>query len=150
MKILLDTNILIRVLNSNHRDNLEIREALELLVLNEHELALVPQNLYEYFVVATRPVSANSFGLNSVDANYNIDRAIALFHLMLDERGIFGHWKSLVSTFSVIGKTGHDARLVAAMIRHGVSHLITFNTTDFSRFTMIKASTPRDVIANPF
>ncbi len=147
--MLLDTNVLLRVLNSSHPDYLLIRQALDELVAAQHDLVVVPRNLYEYWVVATRPVSVNGFGLTSVEANLNIDRAIAIFHLLMDERGIFLPWKSLVSTCSVTGKNGHDARLVAAMVRHGVSHLITFNTSDFEKYPMIKAVTPNNVISNP-
>lgn len=111
MKILLDTNVLLRVLNSSHPDNLVIRQALDVLIMSHHDLVLVPQNLYEYWVVATRPVSVNGFGLSSADASLNVDRAIALFQWLFDERGIFLPWKSLVSTYSVAGKNGHDARL---------------------------------------
>lgn len=32
------------------------------------------------------------------------------------------------------GKNAHDARLVAAMVRHGLTHILTFNAQDFSRY----------------
>jgi hypothetical protein len=89
MKVLLDTNVLLRGLNSSHPDHLLIRQSLEELFVAQHDLVVVPQILYEYWVVATRPVSVNGFGLTSDEANANVDRAIGLFHLLLDERGIF-------------------------------------------------------------
>jgi predicted nucleic acid-binding protein len=39
----------------------------------------------------------------------------------------------------VSGKQAHDARIVAAMKVHGVTHLLTFNTDDFKRYTDIAA-----------
>ncbi len=43
---------------------------------------------------------------------------ISAFRLLLDERGIFQHWRSIVKGNRVKGKPTHDARLVAAMERH--------------------------------
>ena len=49
----------------------------------------------------------------------------------------------------VIGKNAHDARLVAAMRVHGVTHLLTFNDQDFARYTGITVLTPAAVFAPP-
>jgi len=38
----------------------------------------------------------------------------------------------------VVGKAAHDARLVAAMNRHALSHLLTFNVSDFKRYPAIQ------------
>ena len=37
--------------------------------------------------------------------------------------------------YEVLGVQVHDARLVAAMIAHNVTHILTFNVTDFARYT---------------
>jgi predicted nucleic acid-binding protein len=42
----------------------------------------------------------------------------------------------------VKGKNAHDARLVAAMVRHGLTHILTFNAQDFSRYRGITIMTP--------
>jgi predicted nucleic acid-binding protein len=39
----------------------------------------------------------------------------------------------------------HDARIVAAMLSHRVTHLLTFNTADFKRYTEITTINPREV-----
>lgn len=54
-------------------------------------------------------------------------------------------WLHLVSTYRVIGRRVHDARIVAAMIVHGVTHLLTFNRDDFRQFPMIVVVTPNDL-----
>ncbi|HUY34503.1 MAG TPA: hypothetical protein VMV69_17290 [Pirellulales bacterium] len=46
----------------------------------------------------------------------------------------------------VKGKNAHDARLVAAMQRHGLTDLLSFNKPDFTRFTAINAFTPAEVL----
>ena len=38
----------------------------------------------------------------------------------------------VVVDYDVKGKNAHDARLVAAMLRQDVSHLLTFNDQDFA------------------
>jgi hypothetical protein len=46
----------------------------------------------------------------------------------------------------VQGKQAHDARLVAAMQRHGPSHLLTFNTADFQRYTGLGLFAPHAIV----
>jgi len=43
----------------------------------------------------------------------------------------------------------HDARLVALMQVHGISHVFTLNPSDFARYSGITALTPANVIASP-
>jgi predicted nucleic acid-binding protein len=63
-------------------------------------------------------------------------------HLFRDERAIFDRWRQLVEQHEVQGKSGHDTRLVAAMNRHRLSYLLTFNHSDFKRFKEITAVHP--------
>ena len=84
----------------------------------------------------------NGLGLSVAEARTAVDEFILTFLLLRDERGIFNYWIDLVTVNSVAGKVGHDARLVAAMSRHGISHLKTFNGADFARFNAIAALSP--------
>jgi predicted nucleic acid-binding protein len=59
---------------------------------------------------------------------------------------VFSYWRDLVATNDVKGKNAHDARLVAAMQRHGLTDLLSFNKPDFARFTAINAFTPAEVL----
>ena len=52
---------------------------------------------------------------------------------------------SIVDQHKVIGRQAHDARLVAAMKVHNVTHLLTFNPDDFKRFSEITVVNPQDV-----
>jgi predicted nucleic acid-binding protein len=45
----------------------------------------------------------------------------------------------------VAGKQAHDAHLVAAMLVHGVTHLLTFNTNDFKRFSEVMVVNPQNI-----
>jgi len=103
--------------------------------------------LYEYWVVATRPSENNGLGMTVANADAAISQWIAVFRLLLDERGIFDFWRELVATYDVKGKNAHDARRVAAMQRHGLTDLLSFNKPDFTRFAAINTYTPADVLA---
>jgi hypothetical protein len=46
-----------------------------------------------------------------------------------------------------MGKPAHDARLVAAMERHGLTHLLTFNLVDFQRYAGLELLDPHQVAA---
>jgi predicted nucleic acid-binding protein len=70
-----------------------------------------------------------------------------LFAFLQDERAIFPKWKELVARYDVKGKPAHDARLVAAMLRHGLSHLLTFNDADYKRFPAITVIPPGALIS---
>ena len=70
-----------------------------------------------------------------------------IFSLILDVPAIYAEWRSLVSQHAVLGKKAHDARIVAAMQVHNVSHLLTFNGDDFKRFQgIIIVIEPNDLI----
>ena len=78
-----------------------------------------------------------------------IDRVLAQFPLLDDTPAVFVHWLDLVSTHRVIGRRVHDARLVAVMLVHGISHLLTFNRDDFRQFSEIVIVEPAQVVPPP-
>lgn len=54
MKILLDTNVLLRLEDLDHGQHSQARSAIDILYANGHELVLVPQVIYECWVVTPR------------------------------------------------------------------------------------------------
>jgi hypothetical protein len=64
-----------------------------------------------------------------------------------DSERVHKEWRRLVVTHSVAGVQVHDARLVAAMLVHGVSRLLTLNDRDFSRYPGIEALHPLAVVS---
>lgn len=147
MRVLLDTNVLLRMEEQGHALHQQAVSAIDTLDKQGHECVLVPQVLYEYWGVATRPVNVNGLGMNSTTAEAAMKEWASTFRLLLDERGIFRLWRDLVTTFQVHGKNAHDARLVAAMQRHSLTHLLSFNKPDFSRFSAIQVFTPEELLA---
>jgi predicted nucleic acid-binding protein len=146
VRILLDTNVVLRLSDAGQAMHDQAMAAVDWLDANGHECVIVPQVLYEYWVVATRPAQQNGLGMSVVDADLAISQWITVFRLLRDERGIFTFWRELVATNGVKGKTAHDARLVAAMLRHGLTDLLSFNKPDFARFTAIATYTPAEVL----
>jgi predicted nucleic acid-binding protein len=143
--ILLDTNVLARAAQPGHSQYPLAVTAVEVLCLQNETLCLVPQVLYEYWVIATRPVAQNGLGMTAAEAAADLAAIVQRMHIYRDERAIFDGWQKLVAQYQVLGKNAHDARLVAAMQRHGIARILTFNTSDFSRFSGIQILDPRQV-----
>lgn len=144
MRVLLDTNIIIRAAQPNQPFWPDINQALTALIADGCSLCVVPQNIYEFWVVATRPEAQNGFGLSPSDTKVLVDGTLGMRTLLKDERGIFDLWRSLVDRYAVEGKSAHDTHLVAAMQRHSIANLLTNNKSDFARFP-ITALTPHEV-----
>jgi hypothetical protein len=113
----------------------------------QHQLRTVPQVLYEYWVVVTRPKHSNGLGFSIDDAEIMLNDLKELFPPYRDERGILEPWEQLIVRHKCHGKVAHDTRLVAAMIRHGVTHLLTFNQKHFIRFPEVNAVNPEKLLA---
>lgn len=148
MRILIDTNVLLRLLQKTEPHHSQADAALYALRSRGDEPCVVVQVIYEFWSVCTRPVASKSgLGLTVTDTASRVRRLQELFPLYRDERAIFDHWEELVTRHEVKGKNAHDARLVAAMLHHRLTHLLTFNNSDFKRFTEITVLTPSEVAA---
>lgn len=147
MRILTDTNILLRLTQQTNPDHQRADGALDALRSRDDEPCIVPQIIYEYWTVCTRPIEQNGLGMTVTDTASKMWGLQQLFPLYRDERAIFDHWEQLVTRHEVKGKNAHDARLVAAMLHDGLTHLLTFNDSDFKRFTEITVLTPSEVAA---
>src|SRR5690349_15514283 len=139
MNVLLDTNILGRMVEVGHAQHRLAADAVAAITARGDSPCLVPQVLYEFWVVATRPTTANGLGLPPSQAAIEVARLKALFPLLPDTPAVYPEWERLVTTYQVAGRSAHDARLVAAMAVHGLTHVLSFNTADFARYRGITA-----------
>lgn len=57
--------------------------------------------------------------------------------MLIETEEVYREWKRLIVKYQVSGVQVHDARIVAAMIVHGISRLLTFNEEDFARYADI-------------
>lgn len=103
------------------------------------------QNLAEFWNVSTRPRERNGFGLTVDETETNAQQIERSFTLLADNEAVYREWRRLVVQYRVSGVQVHDARLAAAMYAHGLTHILTFNTPDFSRFVGITAIHPTGV-----
>jgi predicted nucleic acid-binding protein len=144
--VLIDTSTLLRTLQPSHPQRETARFAIKALAARGRELHIVPQNLTELWVVATRPVSQNGLGLSIIEATSELMRLKRMFPLLPDSPAIYPVWENLVIEYKVSGKPAHDSRLVAAMQVHGLTSILTFDRTGFSRYAGIEVVHPADAV----
>lgn len=145
--MLIDTSTLLRTLQPSHPQRETARAAIKVLTARGRDLHIVPQNLVELWVVATRPVAQNGLGLSTAEAATELMRLKSMFPLLPDTPAIYPVWERLVIQYRVSGKPAHDARLVAAMHVHGLTTILTFDRTGFSRYAGIEVLHPADAAA---
>ncbi|MEW6125702.1 MAG: type II toxin-antitoxin system VapC family toxin [Acidobacteriota bacterium] len=145
MSYALDTNVLARSIEASHPMHGIAKQSVGTLLSRGEEIFVLAQNLYEFWAIATRPQKANGLGLTADEARLHLEKFTTVFFLKPDVPAIYNEWKLLVSQHQVLGKPSPDARIAAAMKVHTISHLLTFNTDDFKRFTEITSVNPADI-----
>lgn len=145
MACLLDTNVLLRILQPHHPHHPIAVAAVETLKAQGERLCISPQNLVEVWSVVTRPTQVNGFGWSPGQAAMEVARIQGFFELLQDDPRIHPAWLRLVSQYGVSGRQVHDARLAAVVLVFGVNQILTFNTIDFSRYPGVNAVHPSAV-----
>src|SRR5215203_2205911 len=110
MSILVDTNILTRSFQPPGPQFMAATAAVRELNRRGERLCVVPQVLYEFWTVCTRPAGQNGIGMSTRDAQLEQDRILSLFSLLPDTPSVFPEWQRLVVQHDVKGKNAHDAR----------------------------------------
>lgn len=146
MSFLLDSNILVRLSQTESPHYPIARKAIINLRLASEDIYIVPQNIIEYWSVATRATQSNGLGLTIAEAKTEIKKFKRLFDFLDDPPNIFQIWESLLDKHKIQGRNVHDTRLVAAAVEHAISHFLTFNLKDFKRFDEITVIDPRHVV----
>jgi predicted nucleic acid-binding protein len=145
MSFLIDTNILLRSADPDHSMYPDAINATTSLRSQGHSLCIIPQNLIEFWNVYTRPADRNGLGHSPGEAAAEVNRLKGLFLLLPDRLAIYSEWERLVLSHGVKGVNVHDARLVAAMLVHGLTHILTFNVKDFARYGEVTAVHPMEM-----
>lgn len=105
-------------------------------------MIVFPQNLIEFWAVATRSISSNGLGFTTLQAAAELTQIKTLFQLISETPEIYPEWQRLVVAHGVSGKNVHDARIAAQMNVHNIGSILTFNTKDLSRYGNINAIEP--------
>jgi predicted nucleic acid-binding protein len=130
---LVDTNVLLRRLESTHNHHRAALAATRQLIESGESLHVAAQSMAEFWAVATRPAAQNGLGLDLALASSAIVEIERTFELLLsDEAIVYPHWKRLIVEQRVTGRRVFDARLVAVMLAYGIARLLTFNGVDFA------------------
>ena len=145
MICLIDTNILLRLIELESPQHDEAQTAIDQLLESGNPLYVLLQNVSEFWNVCTRPAENNGLGLTVKQADDELSKLEQVFDLLLDTEDVYKNWRELVVKFAVSGVKVHDAKIVAAMKAHNIENLLTFNTDDFKRYTDIKAVQPKDI-----
>ena len=119
--------------------------ALDSLLRNGDMVAIVPQNLAEFWNACTRPSDRNGLGISPSETDKHVSKLEALLTVLPEVPDIYPEWRRLVATHSVSGVRVYDARLVASMNIYKVTDILTFNGPDFSRFPGIRVLDPKVV-----
>lgn len=131
-RYLLDTNVVLRFCNPCDVQHRVATDAISCLLAQGDECFLTAQVLIELWVVATRSVVVNGLGWTVEQTRNIIDQLLNRFPLLEESSEVFPNWLDLVTTSKVMGKRTHDVRIVAVMLVHGITHLLTFNPSDFA------------------
>ena len=133
MKILVDTNVLVRSVERAHPLSPIARHALRRLYAQGHELYVATQNVSEFWNVCTRPVKQRGLGNSIEAANRLTSRLETFFTILPESMETFRHWRTLIVAHRVEGVKVHDARLAATIIGYKLDAILTFDA-GFARF----------------
>jgi predicted nucleic acid-binding protein len=142
---LIDSNVLIRWVQPGDSSFSLCRASIRQLERSGDLPCYISQNVGEFWNALTRPANRNGYGLSPETADTLAQIVESSFRLLPDDLAVHETWRKLPVTHRVSGTQVHDARLAAAMLVHGVKHILTFNTKDFARFADIEAVHPADL-----
>jgi predicted nucleic acid-binding protein len=145
MRYLIDTNILLRLADTEDSRHMLVTQAIEVLLGRGDEILIAPQCFYELWSVVTRPKNVNGLEWTLNRTRLEVDRLRDSFAVLPETPSVFLIWLELVTTYQVSGKQVHDARLAATAKAHEIENFLTLNVADFKRFDL-KATHPSEVV----
>jgi predicted nucleic acid-binding protein len=144
MKVLFDTNVLTRAAQVFHAQHEPAMQAVAAVTNRRDTPCLLPQNLYEFWVVCTRPLGENGLGMDVELAAKRMNELKDAFEVLDETPAFRPTWEELVREHEAKGKSAHDTRLVAGMKVHGLLTLVTFNKQHFTRYAGLRVLTPEE------
>jgi predicted nucleic acid-binding protein len=142
MSHLADTNIVTRWVTKLDPQHKTAVDAVVQIWSAGQEIYITAQNLLEFRYQATRPIGSNGLGLDAAQANIELARIQAFFPLAPETPYVFAEWKKINDSRALRGSKVYDARLIAVMRVHGLTHILTFNSNDFKDYPDITVVDP--------
>jgi predicted nucleic acid-binding protein len=125
MRVLVDTNVLLRAIQRDSQFSAPARSALKRLLRQGVTLCLAPQNVREFWNACTRPTDRNGLGISVSGTDRHTRYLEKYFVILPDSAQTYTIWRRLVAEHHVMGVKVHDAWLVAAVKAHGISQILT-------------------------
>jgi len=136
--VFLDTNVLLVATDESRAHPHEANALFAAAGPGGYHLALSGQLLREYLVVATRTIQDNGLGLSVDQALGNVAAFVRRTVFYAENEAVAARLRSLCAERVLSGKRIHEANVVATLLAHGLSSLVTENTADFDGFPEIK------------
>ncbi|MDZ7289249.1 MAG: PIN domain-containing protein [candidate division KSB1 bacterium] len=139
--IFVDTNVWVARIIEDHVFHQRAHVKLNQLVEQEELFCLSGQIIREL-------ISVCSLGRNLSrplcwdELRQQVDALLAQTILLNENETSTRKLVELGEHYQVIGKQIHDTNIVATMLTHGITRLVTFNPDDFRRFTEIEVIVP--------
>ena len=130
----IDTNVIVHARIRESPDHPIARARLQRAVRDSEPLRISRQVVREYLAVITRP-QAWLVPLPREEALASASRLLGGFQILEDGPAVTETLLALCREVPVGGRQIHDANIVATMLAHGERRLLTFNTTDFRRYS---------------
>lgn len=131
-----DTNVLIYASRSSEPLSQRSRDLLGAAEDVGDELCISRQVLREYLASVTRP-QVMAAPLSASTAISDVRRLSEIYTVLEDGPEVTDQLYELLLQAPTGGKQVHDANIVATMLVHGLTRLLTFNADDFRRFAML-------------
>ena len=144
--LLVDTNILLRLVRRNYTEYPLVRDAVTTLCRRGAGLYYTLQNMAEFWNACTRPRERNGFGLSIAEAAEAARELEEILTLLPESAAVYREWRRLVVAYRVSGVKVHDARLVAVLRAYRIRHLLTLNEADFRRYEEVIVVTPESLV----
>ena len=129
-----DTNVLVYARFKTAPYHHIARDTLQIAAGESDTLKISRQVIREYLAVVTRP-QPWSEQIPSRQASDDVIRFLQTFEILEDGPQVTDTLIQLCRETPIGGRQIHDANIVATMLAHGENRLLTFNTSDFQRFT---------------
>jgi predicted nucleic acid-binding protein len=97
MRVLVDTNILLRSVQPNHPLCSQATHAVSKLIRQKDAVFFCAQNIAEFWNVATRPADRNGLGRSPEEALQEVSNIEKSLTLLPDAPAIYSAWKQIVT-----------------------------------------------------
>ena len=132
-RVFIDTNVLVYASTPAAPFHAEAVAVTNSLQSGGADLWISRQVLREYLATLTRQQTYQTPPLAVLLTN--VAALEAALRIAEDGPAVTAHLLTLLGQVSCAGKQVHDANIVATMLAHGISNLLTNNVGDFTRFS---------------